>query len=69
MDFFWKNTGLILVLSTAPKKYTVVDPEGIIRPQCCIDIVIRNIAVHNANLNSTDKFRIHAAEHGNTQVI
>ncbi|XP_075227801.1 motile sperm domain-containing protein 1-like [Lycorma delicatula] len=49
---------LFKVLCTAPKKYTVVDPEGSIKPQSCIDIVVRHNVVSPSNCNVTDKFRI-----------
>jgi MSP (Major sperm protein) domain len=26
------------ILCTAPKKYSVVEPEGILKPRCCIDV-------------------------------
>ncbi|XP_066993957.1 motile sperm domain-containing protein 1 [Anabrus simplex] len=57
------------VLCTAPNKYTVVDPEGSIRPRCCIDIVVRHNAVSAANCNVTDKFRIQMQNHASKQVI
>lgn len=46
------------VMCTAPNKYTVVDPEGSIKPHCCIDIVVRHNATISSNCNVTDKFRI-----------
>ncbi|XP_069684660.1 motile sperm domain-containing protein 1-like isoform X2 [Periplaneta americana] len=57
------------VLCTAPNKYTVVDPEGSVRPKCCIDIVIRHSAVSPANCNVTDKFRIHMQNHTTKQLM
>uniref|UniRef100_A0A1B6D1E0 Motile sperm domain-containing protein 3 n=1 Tax=Clastoptera arizonana TaxID=38151 RepID=A0A1B6D1E0_9HEMI len=57
------------VLCTAPKKYTVVDPEGSIKPQCCIDIVIRHNVVTQNNCHITDKFRIQMFDHVTKQVI
>lgn len=57
------------VLCTAPNKYTVVDPEGSIRPKFCVDIVVRHSAVSPANCNITDKFRIHLQNHTTKQFI
>lgn len=57
------------VLCTAPNKYTVVDPEGSIRPRCCIDIVVRHNAVTLANCNITDKFRIQMQNHTTKQLM
>ncbi|CAG0899844.1 unnamed protein product [Darwinula stevensoni] len=56
------------VLCTAPKKYAVVDPEGVIKAKCCVDLVVRHSSVTPAHINITDKFRIHVYEHGNRQV-
>ncbi|XP_039289917.1 motile sperm domain-containing protein 1 [Nilaparvata lugens] len=57
------------VLCTAPRKYTVVDSEGTVKSQCCIDIVIRHNAVSLGNCNVTDKFRIQVRDHSTKQVI
>lgn len=46
------------VLSTAPNKYSVIDPDGSIGPQSCVDIVIRHNAPSSVNCNVVDKFRI-----------
>lgn len=32
--------GFILVLCTAPSRYTVVDSEGLIKPRCCLDMYV-----------------------------
>ncbi|KAJ1522361.1 hypothetical protein ONE63_002653 [Megalurothrips usitatus] len=57
------------VMCTAPNKYTVVDPEGSIKPQCCIDIVVRHNATTPSNCNITDKFRIQMQDHVTKQLI
>lgn len=57
------------VLSTAPKKYTVVDAEGSLKSQCCIDIVVRHNAVIPANCEVTDKFRIQMLDYTTRQVL
>ncbi|KAK0182299.1 hypothetical protein PV327_000451 [Microctonus hyperodae] len=57
------------VLSTAPNKYKVVDPEGTIKSRCCVDIVVRHNALVSANCNVIDKFRIQMEEYPTKQVI
>ncbi|XP_048513000.1 motile sperm domain-containing protein 1-like [Athalia rosae] len=57
------------VLSTAPNKYKVVDPEGIIKAHCFVDIVVRHTALTIANCNVVDKFRIKMQEHPTKQGI
>lgn len=46
------------VLSTAPQKYVVVDPEGHIKARCYVDIVIRISDVSPKHHNRSDEFRI-----------
>ncbi|XP_011173500.1 motile sperm domain-containing protein 1 isoform X1 [Solenopsis invicta] len=57
------------VLSTAPYKYQVVDPEGVIKASSCVDIVVRHTAVLATNCNVIDKFRIQMYEYPNKQII
>lgn len=57
------------VMCTAPNKYTVVDPEGSIKPQCCIDIVLRHNATTSSNCHVTDKFRIQMQDLTTKQVF
>lgn len=57
------------VLCTAPNKYQVVDPEGIIKAISCVDIVIRHTALIANNCNVTDKFRIQMQEYPSKQII
>lgn len=57
------------VMCTAPNKYNVVDPEGSIKPRCCIDIVVRHNATTSSNCNITDKFRIQMQDHTTKQII
>lgn len=59
----------ILVLCTAPNKYQVVDPEGIIKASSCVDIVVRHTALLTNNCNIIDKFRIHMQEYPTKQVM
>lgn len=57
------------VLSTNPQKYTVVEPEGSIKPNCSLPIVIRHNDVKPSNCNVTDKFRIQFLEYTTKKVI
>ncbi|GLV32074.1 hypothetical protein CBL_11970 [Carabus blaptoides fortunei] len=57
------------VLCTSPHKYTVNDPDGSIRPLCCVDIVIRHTMPIAANCNVTDRFRITMLDHSTKQVL
>jgi len=50
------------VLCNNPKKYAVVEPEGRIAAQKCIDIVVRHVAVSPSAVQQTDKFRIQIFE-------
>ncbi|CAH3105590.1 unnamed protein product [Porites lobata] len=56
------------VLCTAPSRYIVVDSDGVIKPRCCIDIVIRHIDIQ-PGITQQDKFRLHIFEHGLQDVI
>ncbi|XP_060593282.1 motile sperm domain-containing protein 1-like [Ruditapes philippinarum] len=57
------------VLCTVPRKYTVVDAEGTVRPRCCVDVVVRHtdICINNEGVN--DKFRIQVSEHGQRKIL
>lgn len=57
------------VLCTAPYKYQVGDPEGVIKVRSCVDIVVRHTAILANNCNVTDKFRIHMHEYPTKQII
>lgn len=57
------------VLCTAPRKYTVVDSEGTIRPRFSADIVIRHIDICINHEGVTDKFRIQVSEHGQRKIL
>ncbi|CAH2272477.1 motile sperm domain-containing 1 [Pelobates cultripes] len=52
------------VLSTAPLHYTVVDTEGLVKPNSCIDIVVRHRDVRVRHYGTTDKFRVEVWEEG-----
>ena len=55
-----------LVLCNNPKKYAVVEPEGRILGQKCVDIVVRHVAVSPVAVQQTDKFRIHIYDSSST---
>ncbi|KAL4219807.1 Motile sperm domain-containing protein 1 [Mactra antiquata] len=57
------------VLCTVPRRYTVVDSEGTIRPRCCVDVVIRHIDICINNEGVNDKFRIQVSEHGHRKIL
>ncbi|XP_053574331.1 motile sperm domain-containing protein 1 isoform X2 [Bombina bombina] len=52
------------VLSTAPLRYTVVDSEGLVKPNSCIDIVTRHRDISARHYGTTDKFRVEVWEEG-----
>ena len=56
-------------MSTAPYKYRIVDPEGSIKPHCCVDIVIRHLSIMPSFYHVTDKFRIQMNEHNSRQLL
>jgi len=57
------------VLCNNPKKYAVVEPEGKICGQKCVDIVIRHVAVSLQTVDTTDKFRISLFEEGTNDLL
>lgn len=56
------------VLCTSPNKFTVIDPEGVIAPQSCIDIVVRYTQPSATHCNTTEKFRITMYDRNTQQV-
>ncbi|XP_029436222.1 motile sperm domain-containing protein 1-like [Rhinatrema bivittatum] len=57
------------VLCTAPSRYTVVDAEGHVRPQSCIDIVVRHRDVSARHYGTADRFRIEVSEEGTRAIL
>ncbi|EDO30843.1 predicted protein [Nematostella vectensis] len=57
------------VLCTAPSRYLVVEAEGIIKPRCCVDIVIRHTAVKTTDPNIQDKFKLHVFKQGTNKLL
>ncbi|XP_028653984.1 motile sperm domain-containing protein 1-like [Erpetoichthys calabaricus] len=50
------------ILSTAPARYTVADAEGYVKPNSCIDIVIRHKDISARHYGVVDKFRMDVFE-------
>lgn len=57
------------VLCTSPKRYSVVDSEGTVRPGCCIDIVIRLKDISESAYGRRDRFRLNVYEQGRRQAL
>ncbi|XP_044134433.1 motile sperm domain-containing protein 1-like [Bufo gargarizans] len=57
------------VLSTAPLRYTVVDAEGLVKPNSCIDIVTRHRDIRARHYGAADRFRVEVREEGGGQGV
>ncbi|KAF6715308.1 Motile sperm domain-containing protein 1 [Oryzias melastigma] len=57
------------VLCTAPNKYSVVDSTGAVKPQCCVDIVIRHRDVRACHYGVYDKFRLQVSEQSQRKAL
>lgn len=57
------------VLCTTPNKYVVVDAVGAVKPQCCMDIVIRHKDVRSCNYGVVDKFRLQVSEQSHNKSL
>ncbi|KAF7237429.1 Motile sperm domain-containing protein 1 [Varanus komodoensis] len=57
------------VLCTTPNKYVVVDPAGAVKPQCCVDIVIRHRDVRPCHYGVIDKFRLQVSEQSQRKAL
>ncbi|XP_058253702.1 motile sperm domain-containing protein 1 isoform X2 [Hemibagrus wyckioides] len=57
------------VLCTAPNKYAVVDATGAVKPQCCVDIVIRHRDVRACHYGVIDKFRLQVSEQSQKKAL
>ncbi|XP_077616965.1 motile sperm domain-containing protein 1 [Crocuta crocuta] len=57
------------VLCTTPNKYVVVDAAGAVKPQCCVDIVIRHRDVRSCHYGVTDKFRLQVSEQSQRKAL
>lgn len=50
--------------SNAPRRYAVMEPQGLIRPHCFIDLVVRHCDVSEANVGRQDQLRVVVREEG-----
>lgn len=57
------------VLCTAPNKYNVVDATGAVKPQCCVDIVIRHRDVRACHFGVYDRFRLQVSEQSQRKAL
>ncbi|XP_036404773.1 motile sperm domain-containing protein 1-like [Megalops cyprinoides] len=57
------------VLCTAPNKYAVVDATGAVKPQCCVDIVIRHRDVRACHYGVIDKFRLQVSDQNQSKAL
>ncbi|XP_074818830.1 motile sperm domain-containing protein 1 isoform X2 [Natator depressus] len=57
------------VLCTTPNKYVVVDAAGAVKPQCCVDIVIRHRDVRACHYGVIDKFRLQVSEQSQRKAL
>ncbi|XP_048815138.1 motile sperm domain-containing protein 1 isoform X1 [Lagopus muta] len=57
------------ILCTTPNKYAVVDATGAVKPQCCVDIVIRHRDVRAAHYGVIDKFRLQVSEQSQRKAL
>nr|BAE24140.1 unnamed protein product [Mus musculus] len=57
------------VLCTTPNKYVVVDAAGAVKPQCCVDIVIRHRDVRSCHYGVIDKFRLQVSEQSQRKAL
>ncbi|EPQ11818.1 Motile sperm domain-containing protein 1 [Myotis brandtii] len=57
------------VLCTTPNKYVVVDAAGAVKPQCCVDIVIRHKDVRSCHYGVMDKFRLQVSEQSQRKAL
>ncbi|XP_069603077.1 motile sperm domain-containing protein 1 isoform X1 [Ranitomeya imitator] len=57
------------VLCTTPNKYIVVDAAGAVKPQCCVDIVIRHKDVRASHFGVIDKFRLQVSEQSQRKAL
>ncbi|XP_069319085.1 motile sperm domain-containing protein 1 isoform X2 [Eulemur rufifrons] len=57
------------VLCTTPNKYVVVDAAGAVKPQCCVDIVVRHRDVRSCHYGVIDKFRLQVSEQSQRKAL
>lgn len=57
------------ILSTDPNKYSVTEPEGVIKSRCGIDVLIRHVDVCIRNEGVKEKFRIQLCEYKKKKIL
>lgn len=57
------------ILCNAPGRYRVESPQGVIRPHCCIDVVITHSDATLNNVLAPDKLRFQICEDGSRQIL
>uniref|UniRef100_A0A8D2JUF6 Motile sperm domain-containing protein 1 n=1 Tax=Theropithecus gelada TaxID=9565 RepID=A0A8D2JUF6_THEGE len=57
------------VLCTTPNKYVVIDAAGAVKPQCCVDIVIRHRDVRSCHYGVIDKFHLQVSEQSQRKAL
>ncbi|XP_077164746.1 motile sperm domain-containing protein 1 isoform X1 [Paroedura picta] len=57
------------ILCTTPNKYVVVDAAGAVKPQCCVDIVIRHRDIRPCHYGVIDKFRLQVSEQSQRKAL
>ncbi|XP_035317324.1 motile sperm domain-containing protein 1-like isoform X2 [Cricetulus griseus] len=57
------------VLCTTPNKYVVVDAAGAVKPQCCVEIVIRHRDVRSCHYGVIDKFCLQVSEQSQRKAL
>ncbi|KAJ8720294.1 hypothetical protein PYW07_012337 [Mythimna separata] len=57
------------VLCTAPKKFSVLEADGVIAPQSCMDIVVRFTNPPGIHRASLEKFRISMYDNATNQAL
>lgn len=57
------------ILSTDPNKYSVTEPEGVIKSRCGIDVLIRHVDVCIRNEGVKEKLRIQLCEYKKKKIL
>ncbi|XP_063288101.1 motile sperm domain-containing protein 1 isoform X1 [Pelobates fuscus] len=57
------------VLCTSPSKYIAAETTGAVKPQCCVDIVIRHKDVRASHFGVVDKFRLYVFEQSQKKTL
>jgi len=57
------------VLSTDPAKYSVTEPEGVIKSRCGTDVLIRHVDISIKNEGIREKFRVQLCEYRKKKIL